>query len=165
MGNRYRKPTRCRIARAGSDHALSHVAVREAHSPRARDDGLIEMWTLDDTEQWQPLDIRSLHHGSISWIDFDQQSERMVSTSRDGVAVVWDTTTGKLATRPRTFTERELSMSFFRPGSATSLVSIDTDGHTWEWDLQRDVKLVTTVSGAEPRGDGSGFAGNQRAGS
>ena len=39
-----------------------------------RDDGLIEMWTLDDTEQWQPLDIRSLHHGSISWIDFDQQS-------------------------------------------------------------------------------------------
>ena len=39
-------------------------------------------------------------------------------------------------------------MSFFRPGSATSLVSIDTDGHTWEWDLQRDVKLVTTVSGA-----------------
>jgi WD40 repeat protein len=113
-----------------------------------RDDGLVEMWTLDDRRQWAPLDIRSLHHGSISWIDFDQDGGRMISTSRDGVAVVWETTTGKLATRPRTFTERELSMSFFRPGSASSLVSIDTDGRTWEWDLQRDVSLVTTVSGA-----------------
>jgi WD40 repeat protein len=130
--------------------AITRLAMSPSGNQIAlgRDDGLVEMWTLDDRAQWQPLDIRSLHHGSISWIDFDQDGGRMISTSRDGVAVVWDTITGKLATRPRTFTERELSMSFFRPGSASSLVSIDTDGRTWDWDLQRDVSLVTTVSGA-----------------
>jgi WD40 repeat protein len=130
--------------------AITRLAISPSGRQIAvgREDGLVEIWRLDDRLEPKPVDSRSLHHDSISWIDFDEDGGRMISTSRDGVAVVWDTTRGDLATRPRTFTEREFSMSFFRPGSASSLVSIDTDGHTWEWDLQRDVSLVTTVPGA-----------------
>jgi hypothetical protein len=114
-----------------------------------RDNGQVDMWSLDDAGQSRLLDIQqSLHHEGISWIDFDRQGGRMVSTSLDGVAVVWDTATGKLATRPRTFVGRRLAATVFRPDSAVSLLSIDTSGSTWEWDLQRDAALLTTVSGA-----------------
>ena len=130
--------------------AITSLAMSPSgeHIALGRDDGQVEMWTLDDGNQPRQLDSQpSPHLSEISWIDFDPQGGRMVSTSRDGVAIVWDITTGRLATRPRTLTGRQLSTSFFRPGSATSLVSIDTDGHTWEWDLQRDAELLTTRPG------------------
>jgi WD40 repeat protein len=118
------------------------------HVALGRDDGQVAMWTLRGTLPARALDIQpSPHHAGISWIDFDPKGERMVSSSRDGSAVVWDTVTGKLAARPRPVTGRALAYGFFRPGSSDSLMSIDSSGQTWEWDLQKSTGLLTTVAG------------------
>ena len=47
---------------------------------------------------------------------------------------------------PSSSTAAEARTTFFRPGSGTSLVTV-ADGRTWDWDLQRDRRLLTTVDG------------------
>ena len=82
----------------------------------------------------------------------------MVSTSRDGIAVVWDTATGRLAARSRIFAELGGTATFFRPDSTTSLVTIDANSHAWEWDLQRDSGLLITRPGVNLGATVSGSA-------
>ena len=47
-----------------------------------RDDGQVEMWTLNDGGQQRLETQPSPHRDGISWIDFDSNGEHMVSTSR-----------------------------------------------------------------------------------
>jgi len=99
--------------------------------------------------KWIQLDVRSIYRDPISWIDFDAQSQRMVSTSRGGRAILWDTATGEVAAGPLNFTGGEKAATFFRPNSETSLVTVDlTNGSTWAWELDRNGGLMTTVAGA-----------------
>jgi WD40 repeat protein len=136
---------------SGGPSAVTRFAMSPSggHIALGREDGRVEMGTMNNDLPPLALDIQpSLHHGGISWIDFDSEGGQMVSTSRDGIAVVWDTVTGQLTTRLRAFTGRKLASSFFRPGSSTRLVSIDSTGQTWEWDSQESTGLVTTVAGA-----------------
>jgi DNA-binding SARP family transcriptional activator/WD40 repeat protein len=133
---------------SGSATAVTRLAMSPAgdHIALGREDGDVEMWTTDDEGLWHPGDVRSPHHDEINWIDFDSEGGRLVSTSRDGVVSVWYTTTGSLATDPRT-SGLKIAVTFFRPDSSTHLVSLDTSGQIWEWDVERDAELSTTVPG------------------
>jgi WD40 repeat protein len=113
-----------------------------------RQDGAVEMWTPGETGGWNALSMPSSpHDDEISWIDFDSQGAFMVSTSRDGVAVVWDTSTGQRAGRQRTFPGSPSSVSFFEPDAASKLVTIDANGRVLDWDTQKSGPLFTTVPG------------------
>ncbi len=109
-----------------------------------RDNGSIQLWS-DDGQQWMELALQQPHQKEISWIDFDSTGHHMVSTSRDGVSVVWDTATGLVVAGPQSFGGDGGTVTFFRPKSATSLVNV-ASGRTWNWDLPHD-GLVTTVPG------------------
>ena len=63
------------------------------------------------------------------------------------MAIVWDTTTGDSPLARVSSPSGGGTATFFRPGSATSLVTIDANNHSWEWDLQRDSELLTTSPG------------------
>jgi DNA-binding SARP family transcriptional activator/WD40 repeat protein len=141
-----------RVFESPPDTAERAGVTRLAMSPSStliafgRQDGRVEMWTLGDEWRSLPLDGPSSHRDAISWVDFDAQSRRMVSTSGDGLAIVWDTTTGEVAAGPLEFDSGGGGTTFFRPGSGTSLVTV-ADGRTWDWDLQRNRRLLTTVDG------------------
>lgn len=129
------------------------AVTRVAMSPSSRfivlgrEDGGVETWRSDDGQLWLPFDVQSLHRDAISWIDFDSQGWRMVSTSRDGVAIVWDTATGEAAASPQDFAGNGGRTTFFRPGSSTNLVNVDANGVMWEWELRPGGGLLTTVPG------------------
>ena len=133
---------------AADGAAVTHLAMSPSSTLIAfgRKDGRIEMWTLGHDSRSLLLDGPSSHGDAITWVDFDAQSRRMVSTSRDGLAIVWDTATGEIAARDLEFGSGGGGTTFFRPGSGTSLVTV-ADGRTWDWDLQRDRLLLTTVEG------------------
>jgi DNA-binding SARP family transcriptional activator/WD40 repeat protein len=133
-----------------TDAAVTRLAMSPSGKVIAigREDGKLEMWTSDDGRRWSSTGIQSPHRDSISWIDFDSQGQRMVSTSRDGVAVVWEATTGKVAAGPQDFEGRGGSTTFFRPGSTTDLVNVAGDGRTWKWEPQHE-GLLTTVPGVD----------------
>ena len=145
-------------SRPAEGAAVTRLAMSPSSTVIAlgREDGKVEMRTSDDGQQWPPLDVRSPHRDGISWIDFDSQSQQMVSTSRDGVAVVWDTATGKIAAGPENFGGRGGSTTFFQPGSATSLVNVASNGLTWKWEPPHG-GLLTTVSGCQSGRDGLGL--------
>jgi DNA-binding SARP family transcriptional activator/WD40 repeat protein len=113
-----------------------------------RQDGRVEMWRSDNRQTWSLVNLPRTHRESISWIDFDPLGAHMVSTSRDGMAIVWDTATGTLASRPRSFAGPG-GATFFGSDSATGLVTIDGNGRAWGWDAQRDSELLTTVPGVD----------------
>lgn len=136
-----------------SDSADGVAVTRLAMSPSSRlialgrEDGRVEMWKADNDAKWIQLDLRPIYRDPVSWIDFDSQSQRMVSTGGPR-AIVWDAGTGDVAAGPLDFTGGGSAATFFRPGSATSLVTVDlTDGSTWQWELERNGGLVTTVAG------------------
>ncbi len=127
-----------------------------------RQDGTVEMWTSDDSGGWKPLKLSSSpHRNAISWIDFDSQGAHMVSTSRDGVAVVWDTSTGQPAVRQPRFRGSPNSVSFFRPGAASGIVTIDANGRILDWDVKTDGPLFTTVPGVNVGAPVSAATGNR----
>ena len=111
-----------------------------------REDGRVEMWTFADGHASR-LDVHSRHDDDINWIDFDSQSRKMVTTSRDGVAIVWDTKTGEVAAGPQDFEGEGGWTTYFRPDSSTRLVNIGAHGRTWEWELRPGGALATTVAG------------------
>ena len=110
-----------------------------------RDNGSVQVWS-DDGQQWIQRELQHLHQKEISWIDFDSTGQYMVSTSRDGVSILWDTVTGVLEAGPQGFGGDGGLITFFRPESATNLVNV-ANTRTWNWDLPHD-GLVTTVPGA-----------------
>jgi DNA-binding SARP family transcriptional activator/WD40 repeat protein len=117
------------------------AATRLAMSPSSRviarglEDGRVEVWASDDGFAWLSVGLQSNRHEEITWIDFDSRSQRMVTTSRDGVAVVWDTATGDVVAGPQDFRGKGGVTTFFRPGSSTTLLNVDSNGHTVEWEL------------------------------
>jgi DNA-binding SARP family transcriptional activator/WD40 repeat protein len=129
--------------------------TRLAMSPSSRvialglDDGRVLLWTSEDGRAWFDVDLQSNHHEDITWIDFDSRSQRMVTTSRDGVAVVWDIATGDVVAGPQDFRGNGGTTTFFRPGSSTTLLNVDSSGHTVEWDLPLG-GLSNTVLGVNP---------------
>ena len=138
----------------------SAKATRVAMSPSGkaiavgRDTGSVDVWSKSSPLVWIQLDLQQIHHHEISWIDFDSTGQYLVSTSRDGVSVVWDTTTGRVVAPAQDFGGDGGLMTFFRPRSTTSLVNV-VNGRTWNWDLSRDELavsgsgLVTTVTGVD----------------
>jgi DNA-binding SARP family transcriptional activator/WD40 repeat protein len=126
-----------------------------------RRDGKVEMWKSDERGRWTELQISTSHSGEISWIDFDSQGARMVSTSSDGVAAVWDTATGNPAARPRHFPGSLSSATYFRADSSTNLVTIDANGRILEWDTQQDGPLFKTVAGVTIGAPVSASPGNR----
>gem|GEM_PF-7089205 len=111
-----------------------------------REDGTVEIWASDDGGHWLPVEIKSLHQHEISWIDFDSKGRRMVSTSRDGVAIVWNTVTGERVAAPQAFGSDGGPKTYFRPESSTKLVNVQGN-HVSEWELQQAGGLLTTVAG------------------
>ena len=128
-----------------------------------RQDGSVEMSTVDELGSWNPPRVLvSPHRDEITWIDFDSHGAHMVSTSRDGTAAVWDTTTGKLAARPRgPFPESLNAATFFRPDTSTNLVTIVANGRILEWDMRQDAPLSTTVPGVNIGAPVSASPGNR----
>ena len=129
--------------------AITHMAMSPSGKVMAlgREDGSIEMRTSDDGLHWPQLVVGSPHSDGVSWIDFDSRSERMVSTSHDGVATVWDTATGLLVAGPEDFGGDGGSTTYFRPDSWTILVNVDGEGHIRKWEPPQ-AGLRTTVLGA-----------------
>jgi WD40 repeat protein len=125
------------VTRTGMSPSEDLIAV-------GRDNGQLELWRQTESGLWAPRLISFTHQKGIVWIDFDTNGDRMVSTSRDGVAIVWDTETGVAVSRPRAFPGTRGLATFFQPGSSTRLVTI-ADGHAYEWDALRDGGLVHTV--------------------
>ncbi|HSB87623.1 MAG TPA: BTAD domain-containing putative transcriptional regulator, partial [Ilumatobacteraceae bacterium] len=95
-----------------------------------RENGELELFE-SESGLWRAREITSSHRDAIAWIDFDADGERMVSTSRDGVAIVWDTATGLPVSRPRHCTGCRGLAAFFQSGSSTGLVTI-ADGRAYE---------------------------------
>lgn len=115
-----------------------------------RENGQLELW-IDDgaaSGRWLSRTIASPHRQAIVWIDFDRTGNRMVSTSLEGSAVAWDTTTGAAVSRQRSFPGRQSLATFFEANSATRLVTI-ADRHAYEWDTERDGGLFTTINGVD----------------
>ena len=135
---------------ASSPSATAGV-TRLAMSPSGRlialgrENGKVEMWRSDDGLHWPSSSIVSPHRDRISWIDFDSQSQRMVSTSSDGMAVVWDAATGEIVAGPHSFRSDGGSTTFFRPDSATSLVNMNGKGDSWKWEPPHGGLLTTVV--------------------
>ena len=129
----------------------STTVTRLAMSPAGtviaigRDNGSVDVWS-NDAGSWTAHRLARLHHEAITWIDFDSTGQYMVSTSRDGVSVVWDVTTGLIVAGPQGFGGQGGLTTFFRPKSATSLVNVVSGRRTWNWELPTD-GLVTTVEG------------------
>ena len=145
---------------------LSATITRLAMSPSNHflavglDDGQVDMWSPSDvTKVWSPLDLQTLHHDDITSLDFDSQSKRLVSTSRDGVAIVWDTATGDVVAGPQAFGGAGGTTTFYRPESATNLVNIDSNGHTVDWELPTQ-GLAHTVLGVNLGATVSSSPGN-----
>ena len=115
--------------------------TRLAMSPSGRvialgmEDGRVKVWTSADGRAWFIVDLQSNHHDDITWIDFDSRSQRIVTTSRDGVGVVWDAATGDVVAGPQEFRGKGGITTFFRPGSSTTLLNVDSSGHTVQWEL------------------------------
>lgn len=111
-----------------------------------RNNGQVELWApAADGSRWRQLDIRSHHRDRVTWIDFDTQGTQVVSTSADGQVIIWDAATGHIIEGPLRF-DAAGGITYFRRGSTTQLVTIDLNGGTWEWDLQR-AKVIESVHG------------------
>jgi WD40 repeat protein len=134
------------------DESQSSTITRVAMAPSnallaiGRQGGLVEMW-VDDGGAWARLDLLERHGDRVSWLDFDQDSRMMVSTSDDGSARLWDVTTGEVIGKPLEFRGAPGAITFFVPGSETRLVTIDSHNATWEWDLERSGRLRGTIRG------------------
>jgi DNA-binding SARP family transcriptional activator/WD40 repeat protein len=129
--------------------AITRVAMAPSGRLLAfgRADGQVEMWATDGSSEWEPLNLVSSHRDRVTWIDFDADGRRMVSTSDDGEAIVWDGATGDMISAPLAFDGAPGAITFFRPASATRLVTIDARNSTWEWDLERSGGLHRIVRG------------------
>jgi WD40 repeat protein len=113
-----------------------------------RQKGRVELWSMTaDTDRWEPLEVSGRHRDRVTWIDFDAEGSRVVSTSADGQVMIWDAATGELADGPRGF-DAASAMTFFLPGSTTRLMTINSYGGTLEWDLER-AGILQSVAGVE----------------
>jgi WD40 repeat protein len=112
-----------------------------------RQNGRVELWSNAGGDRWEQVEVDGRHMDRVTWIDFDDEGNRLVSTSADGQAMIWDAATGTVVDGPLRF-DAASALTYFRPGSTTELVTIDSTGSAWEWDLGQS-GLIETVSGID----------------
>ena len=117
---------------AGSGDAITRLAMSPSNALLAlgRTSGEVALWTFaEDRRRWLPFDITSPHSDRVTWIDFDAEGSRVVSTSADGQVIVWDALTGAPVIGPLRI-EGAGAVTYYKGGSSTTVINIDAHGAT-----------------------------------
>lgn len=173
---------RSRVLRT-NDPGLSQAVTATAFNAQGnavavgRRDGTVEIWRAaatdgkgegdvrgDDTgngEIWRSVRAGRLHSSAATWVEFDTDDARVVSSAIDGSAVVWDAQSGSPLTDPVRFSSSGALVSFFDPESL-EVITIDSTGSTWRWSESTRGGLVSAIpatSGRRPSHDAMGWIG------
>jgi WD40 repeat protein len=95
-----------------------------------------------------------LPHGNSVWdVDFSTDGARVVTTSSDNLAQVWDAKTGKLLSVMGKVLAAVKNLAFSADGK--SIITAHVDGKVGTWDVQTGRLIAITGSGESPAGAAS----------
>jgi eukaryotic-like serine/threonine-protein kinase len=115
------------------------LATAADDSTTAKDDSTLKFWEIRLSETLKEPMRHNSARGELTWADFSEDGKRVVTTSSDATARIWDCPTAR-STLPPLRHAAPVHRAYFS-SDGRFLATACSDGSTWIWDARTGVRL------------------------